>query len=183
MLITCPQIDLAGNWNEDHSRCVRVRSDVTLVTIFCTFFYCSVSLDMPCNSNCSCELSKNTQSLVCDENGLTHFSPCYAGCDVDSKVNNSLPHPPTVFQLMFSLQVNNTLTGCACASGVMTLGACIEPCTTQFFIFSFTMLVMAFLSSLGRVPGTVLQLRYFRQSISAPTQSVTSRSCYANFRL
>ena len=93
MLITCPQIDLAGNWNEDHSRCVRVRSDVTLVTIFCTFFYCSVSLDMPCNSNCSCELSKNTQSLVCDENGLTHFSPCFAGCDVDSKVNNPLPHP------------------------------------------------------------------------------------------
>ena len=53
-------------------------------------FKCSVSLDLPCNTNCSCELSKNTYSPVCDENGLTHYSPCFGGCPADSKVRSGL---------------------------------------------------------------------------------------------
>lgn len=38
-----------------------------------------LALDDKCNSGCGC--TTNKFSPICGVNGVTYYSPCYAGCD------------------------------------------------------------------------------------------------------
>ena len=49
---------------------------------------------------------------------------------------------------------------CACiGNSTVIAGMCEHACDTQFYMYTGAMLFMALTSSLGRVPGTIVQFR------------------------
>jgi len=65
----------------------RTISGITMYRIvWSKFIICRSVLPQICNGNCSCDPTAFTP--VCGSDGLNYFSPCYAGCQLESRTDN-----------------------------------------------------------------------------------------------
>ncbi|CAG0883537.1 unnamed protein product [Darwinula stevensoni] len=119
-----------------------------------------VNLTSSCNFGCEC--STMEVEPVCGYNGITYFSPCYAGCTAPSA-----PHNYTNCACI----VGNApgLNGSAVSSGkdgfaevravpVATAGACASACEA-ILPFLLLLLVMTFLVAVTQMPLLMIILR------------------------
>ncbi|XP_047468876.1 solute carrier organic anion transporter family member 74D-like [Penaeus chinensis] len=114
-----------------------------------------------CSADCGCT-EKFTP--VCSEDQTTLFySPCYAGCSlanvsadpiiytgcrcIQSPVSASTPSPA-----LDAVSKNNS------SWGFVTRGYCPEPCE-GFFYYMLTQIIVQTVSSVGRIGGSIVQLR------------------------
>lgn len=112
-----------------------------------------VNLTAACNFGCECRM--NDVEPVCGNNGLTYFSPCYAGCTAFSSRSN--------------------YTNCACVHGnlsvltaadfaevtvvpVATAGPCNSACRT-IFPFLILLFFMTFVVAVTQMPLLMIVLR------------------------
>ena len=83
---------------------------------------------LACNGNCSCDPTAFTP--VCGSDGLNYFSPCYAGCQLESRSDNKtvtylhvgFKPPPHYFLklLQFYICISRNMPGYNFVSPVVT---------------------------------------------------------------
>ncbi|XP_015376855.1 PREDICTED: solute carrier organic anion transporter family member 4C1-like [Diuraphis noxia] len=129
IFLGCAAEDLHGQWNADKTW----------------------NLTMDCNVGCNCGKSMNYNPVCSFDGSTTFYSPCYAGCTLETIVNGSV----------------KAYSNCTCIGGLGTAteGGCPVACGHDFIIFLALMGVMRFLSSTGRSGNTIIQFRSVRRNI------------------
>ncbi|KAL5240236.1 hypothetical protein ACI65C_007646 [Semiaphis heraclei] len=127
IFLGCAAEDLHGQWNADKTW----------------------NLTMDCNVGCNCGKSMNYNPVCSFDGSTTFYSPCYAGCTLETIANGGV----------------KAYSNCTCIGGLGTAteGVCPVACGHDFIIFLALMGVMRFLSSTGRSGNTIIQFRCVKQ--------------------
>ncbi|XP_070533603.1 solute carrier organic anion transporter family member 5A1-like [Ptychodera flava] len=118
-----------------------------------------VNITSNCNYHCQCDPS--TYQPVCGENGVTYFSPCYAGCE------------KTVVDVDEDEGVRMNFTNCACISDYLhgsvddgetrmtyaTYGKCERDCSAELGVFMAVLIGVVFMTALTQIPLLMTTLR------------------------
>ncbi len=142
------------------------------------FLSCEQSTNLPanltstCNTNCYC--NDVAYSPVCSvKTGVTFFSPCHAACnnwDNENKIYSGCSCAAEGHTYDDNFHENTTTTpGKSHASShvsrlssgkfVFFLGPCLAGCVKTFYLFTFVMFAVNWLSSTGRIGNILLSLR------------------------
>lgn len=111
-----------------------------------------------CNSNCNC--ADSLYSPVCDRStNMTYFSACHGGCQTfdgnagiyrDCICTSEIKLPHTVLNVYDQSSNDNIMLPNSCFGG---------DCTTDYYIFSFVLMISGFFSMTGAMSSTLIDLR------------------------
>lgn len=116
-----------------------------------------------CNSNCNCDDS--SYSPVCDRStNITYFSACHGGCqtfdenagiyrDCSCTSEMKLPRSVNVHDQNSNDELNSN-------NHIMLPRSCVGgDCSTDYYIFSFVLMISGFFSMAGLMSSTLIDLR------------------------
>nr|XP_054750660.1 solute carrier organic anion transporter family member 4A1-like [Lytechinus pictus] len=113
------------------------------------------NLTSECNSDCSCAVEQFLP--VCGGNGINYFTPCHAGCDVNSG--------------------NGTYTECTCLEGPLETvesGLCQTSCSYQPYVWSVLAAAFVFVVFFAQIPELNVILRCVPDSQRSMAIGLTS---------
>ncbi|KAH3697069.1 solute carrier organic anion transporter family member 4C1-like [Dreissena polymorpha] len=119
----------------------------------------SIETLTPCNQNCHCD--ESVFQVVCDQNGRKFYSPCLAGCELETGKN--------IFPKSFDttpIFENKVYSNCRCVSSVGNMTSSVSSencvpstCNSLLYIFLFVIFLSAFFVSGSTVPALTVVLR------------------------
>ncbi|XP_012274694.1 solute carrier organic anion transporter family member 4A1 [Orussus abietinus] len=134
----------------------------------------SLSLDSSCNRGCGCSTSEFNP--ICGSNGITYYSPCYAGCyhatpvnDVEVYTECSCIHAPSSNMTVLStgLRVSYDAINTTCPSRCSHLWL--------FIVLAFCNMTMTFLCTMPALSSTLRVVRHDQRSFALGIQWIKVR--------
>ncbi|XP_051157758.1 solute carrier organic anion transporter family member 4A1 isoform X2 [Leptopilina boulardi] len=156
-VLSCPNLDFAG-LTIPYSNQVRD----------------SMTLESSCNTDCGCISSQFNP--ICGINGVTYFSPCYAGCNQEIELNDLKVYSECKCISSSSLNMTSVLN-----EKVMSYSAINIKCNTScwyiylFMALSFCNMFLTFLCTMPALSGTLRVVRDEQKSFALGIQLLKVR--------